>query len=105
MVQIYYMAAEKTTPVQARITELQSTWLRARADREHGGNLSEALRATMTEARILRMMMAEYRDLHDRHGFQLGRGPNGATTLMETVLSGFLAVGQGVWESGDEAFD
>jgi hypothetical protein len=45
--------------VNGRITSEQMEWLQARAD-ELGGNLSAALRQTITDARLLEMARSEY---------------------------------------------
>ena len=91
-------------PLNARITEYQANWLRERAGREFAGNLSEAVRQALTEARTLRMMIAEHEELRREHpGYRLPRAPGGESTLTSAVLSGFLALPSAVWEPGDVA--
>jgi hypothetical protein len=46
--------------VNGRITAEQMEWLEARAE-EVGGNLSAALRQTITDARLLEMVRIDYR--------------------------------------------
>src|SRR4051794_16361360 len=58
--------SKHTAMVNGRITAEQMEWLQARAD-ELGGNLSAALRQTITDARLLEMARADYRALLDEH--------------------------------------
>ena len=94
--------AEKVVPLNARITEHQSAWLRARADREFGGNMSEAVRQALTEARILRQMIVEHKGIKaEAPGYRLPDAPSGEATLTRMVLGGFLSLGTAVWDEED----
>jgi hypothetical protein len=48
--------------INGRITAEQMAWLEARAE-ELGGNLSAALRQTITDARLLEMARSDYADI------------------------------------------
>jgi hypothetical protein len=57
---------KNTAMVNGRITAEQMDWLLARAD-ELGGNLSAALRQTITDARVLEMVRADFREFRREH--------------------------------------
>jgi hypothetical protein len=59
-------SGKNTAMVNGRITAEQMEWLLARAD-ELGGNLSAALRQTITDARVLEMMRVDFRTFEDEH--------------------------------------
>jgi len=73
-----------TAMVNGRITATQMEWLQARAD-ELGGNLSAALRQTITDARILEMAREDYKQLREEH-------PDWTIPADEDGMSRFLAV-------------
>jgi hypothetical protein len=57
---------KNTAMVNGRITAEQMEWLQARAD-ELNGNLSAALRQTITDARLLEMARDDYQQLRAQH--------------------------------------
>ena len=57
---------KNTAMVNGRITAEQMEWLQARAD-ELDGNLSAALRQTITDARLLEMGRDDYKQLRAEH--------------------------------------
>jgi hypothetical protein len=72
--------------VNGRITGEQMEWLQARAD-ELGGNLSAALRQTITDARLLEMARQDYKSLRQEHpGFGMPPDEDGATRVAEAAL-------------------
>jgi hypothetical protein len=52
--------------VNGRITAEQMEWLQERAD-ELGGNLSAAIRQTITDARLLEQAREDYKELRREH--------------------------------------
>lgn len=76
--------------VNGRITVEQFEWLQARAD-ELGGNLSAALRQTITDARVLEMAREDYRALQADHpDFEIPRhDDDGTTRALAMILSRF----------------
>jgi hypothetical protein len=78
--------SKHTAMVNGRITAEQMEWLQARAD-ELGGNLSAALRQTITDARLLEMVRADYRVFRDEHPeILIPPGAEGASYLWDTML-------------------
>jgi hypothetical protein len=76
-----------TAMVNGRITAEQMEWLQARAD-ELGGNLSAALRQTITDARILEMMREDYRLLRKEHPeFTIPPDEDGMSRVLSVMLS------------------
>jgi hypothetical protein len=82
-----------TAMVNGRVTGEQMEWLLARAE-ELGGNLSAALRQTITDARSLEMARADYRQLRKEHpDFVIPRNDDGddvhegTTRVVELVLA------------------
>jgi hypothetical protein len=74
--------------VNGRITVEQMEWLEARAE-ELGGNLSAALRQSITDAILLEMARGDYRNLLEEHPeFSIPRHapPRDSTRLVEAVL-------------------
>jgi hypothetical protein len=73
-----------------RITVEQFEWLQARAD-ELGGNLSAAIRQTITDARLLEMARSDYKVLREEHPeFEIPRhDDDGSTRGLELILYGF----------------
>lgn len=74
--------------VNGRITAEQMEWLEARAD-ELGGNLSAALRQTITDARMLEAARSDFRQLLEEHPeFVIPRNepPIEDTRVVERVL-------------------
>jgi hypothetical protein len=73
--------------VNGRITVEQFEWLQARAD-ELGGNLSAALRQTITDARFLEMARIDYKRLRDEHPeFEIPRDDEeGGTRVLGFIL-------------------
>jgi len=73
--------------VNGRITLEQFDWLQARAD-ELGGNLSAALRQTITDARFLEMARNEYHRLRQEHPeFEIPRDDeDGTSRALEVIL-------------------
>jgi hypothetical protein len=76
--------------VNGRITLEQFEWLQVRAD-ELGGNLSAALRQTITDARVLEMARQDYKQLRADHPeFEVPRHEDdGTTRALELILFGF----------------
>jgi hypothetical protein len=74
--------------VNGRITAEQMEWLQQRAD-ELGGNLSAALRQTITDARLLEAAREDFRSLREEHPeFEIPRrDDSGATRFVQTVLA------------------
>jgi len=73
--------------VNGRITAEQMEWLLARAE-ELGGNLSAALRQTITDARIFEMARQDYAALTEEHP-EFSFPPHdddGTTRLVAVVL-------------------
>jgi hypothetical protein len=73
--------------VNGRVTLEQFEWLQARAD-ELGGNLSAALRQTITDARFLEMARSDYKRLREEHPeFEIPRDDeDGATRVLGFIL-------------------
>ena len=73
--------------LNGRITVEQFEWLQSRAD-ELGGNLSAALRQTITDARFLEMARADYKVLQEEHPeFQIPRhDDDGSSRVLELFL-------------------
>jgi hypothetical protein len=59
-------SGKNTAMVNGRVTAEQMEWLLARAD-ELDGNLSAALRQTITDAQLLEMARADYKQLREEH--------------------------------------
>jgi len=59
-------SGKNTAMVNGRVTAEQMEWLLERAD-QLGGNLSAALRQTITDARVLEMARADYKVLKKEH--------------------------------------
>lgn len=73
--------------VNGRITAEQMEWLLARAE-ALGGNLSAALRQTITDARFLEMAREDYRVLVEEHPtFRIPRHKDGMSRLVDVVLN------------------
>jgi len=75
--------------VNGRITVEQMEWLEARAEKL-GGNLSAALRQSLTDAMLLEMARGDYRNLlQEQPEFSIPRHPppRDTTRLVETVLA------------------
>ena len=75
--------------LNGRITAEQMEWLEGRAD-ELGGNLSAALRQTITDARLLEYARQEYRYYVAERGFTIPPDEDGTTSVLQLVLSGFI---------------
>jgi hypothetical protein len=78
--------------VNGRITAEQMEWLLARAD-GLGGNLSAALRQTITDARLLEIARDDYKQLRDEHpefSIPLYGGEEATSRAVAVVLSGLL---------------
>jgi hypothetical protein len=73
--------------VNGRITIEQFEWLQARAD-ELGGNLSAALRQTISDARFLELARQDYRSLREEHPeFEIPRhDDDGSSRVLDLVL-------------------
>ena len=72
--------------VNGRITAEQMEWLQKRED-ELGGNLSAALRQTITDARLLEDARKDYTiALADNSGYRIPAHEDGTTRLVELVL-------------------
>jgi hypothetical protein len=80
---------KNTAMVNGRVTAEQMEWLQARAD-ELGGNLSAALRQTITDARLLEMAQRDYTLLQEEHPeFEIPPHDDiPETRIVEFVLSG-----------------
>jgi hypothetical protein len=78
---------KNTAMVNGRVTAEQMEWLLARAD-ELDGNLSAALRQTITDARFLEMARQDYRLLRKEHSdFAIPRDDeDGTSRVVEIVL-------------------
>lgn len=75
-----------TAMVNGRVTAEQMEWLLARAD-ELGGNLSAALRQTITDARLLEAAREDYRAFRAEHpGFEVPYNDEGASYIWEAFL-------------------
>jgi hypothetical protein len=73
--------------VNGRITAEQMEWLLQRAD-ELDGNLSAALRQTITDARFLAMARDDWRAFHKEHpDHKIPWNDEGASWVWEIVLS------------------
>jgi hypothetical protein len=79
--------------VNGRITAEQMEWLLTRAD-ELDGNLSAALRQTLTDARLLEMARDDYKNLREEHPeFRIPRNDDGdgveegTSRVVEVVLA------------------
>ena len=69
--------SKNTAMVNGRITAEQMDWLLARAE-ELGGNLSAALRQTITDARFLEHARNDYKRLKEEHPeFRIPRNDDG----------------------------
>jgi hypothetical protein len=77
--------------VNGRVTTEQFEWLQQRAD-ELGGNLSAALRQTITDARLLEMARADYKTLRqEQPNFTIPRHEDdGTSRVLEAVIGGFI---------------
>src|SRR5690349_13576155 len=84
-------SGKNTAMVNGRVTAEQMEWLLARAD-GLGGNLSAALRQTITDARLLEDAREDYKLLRLEHPeFEIPRHEDDATPgVVEAVISGFL---------------
>ena len=85
--------SKNTAMVNGRITAEQMEWLLARAD-ELDGNLSAALRQTITDARFLEHARNDYKHLRDEHPeFRIprhndGNGiDDGTSRALEVILA------------------
>jgi hypothetical protein len=79
--------SKNTAMVNGRITAEQMEWLLARAE-ALGGNLSAALRQTITDARFLEMAREDYRVLVEEHPtFRIPRRKDGMSRLVDVVLN------------------
>jgi hypothetical protein len=85
-------SGKNTAMVNGRITAEQMAWLLARAD-ELGGNLSAALRQTITDAQFLEMARGDYKLLREEHPeFRIPRHDDGdgiqegTSRFLEVVL-------------------
>jgi hypothetical protein len=84
--------SKNTAMVNGRITAEQMEWLLGRAE-ELGGNLSAALRQTITDARFLEMARADYKRLREEHPeFRIPRNDDGdgvedgSSRVVEVIL-------------------
>jgi len=73
--------------MNGRITVEQFDWLQARAD-DLGGNLSAALRQTITDARLLEMARSDYTRLRKEHPeFEIPRDDgDGSNRTVQLIL-------------------
>jgi hypothetical protein len=80
--------SKHTAMINGRITAEQMEWLEARAQ-ELGGNLSAALRQTITDARLLEIARSDYGELLDTHPeFKIpDREDSGASRTVHIVLA------------------
>lgn len=78
---------KNTAMVNGRITAEQMAWLQARAD-ELDGNLSAALRQTITDARALEMAREDYRLLRSEHPeFTIPPDEDGVSRVLAVMLN------------------
>src|SRR4051812_1353283 len=80
-------SGKNTAMVNGRVTAEQMEWLLARAD-ELGGNLSAALRQTITDARVLEWARDDYALLREQHPeFEIPRDDeDGTSRVLQVVL-------------------
>lgn len=79
-------SGKNTAMVNGRVTAEQMEWLLARAD-ELGGNLSAALRQTITDARLLESAREDYRMFRaERPEFEVPYDDEGASYVWEVFL-------------------
>jgi hypothetical protein len=78
--------ADKTVVLNVRVSERQAKWLRNVAEAQHSGNLSEAVRQTLTDSWILRRVRDEYETLERYEGFRFPPDENGLTRPVEFLL-------------------
>jgi hypothetical protein len=80
-------SGKNTSMVNGRVTGEQMEWLLARAD-ELGGNLSAALRQTITDARMLEMARRDFRDFRSNHPeIEIPYNDEGATWVWQIALT------------------
>ena len=78
--------------VNGRITLEQFAWLQAQAD-ELGGNLSAALRQTITDARLLEMARNDYQLLRKEHPeFEIPHHHDDGTSRIVAIILGLSDV-------------
>lgn len=79
--------SKHTAMVNGRITAEQMEWLENRAE-ELGGNLSAALRQTISDARFLELARADFENLRKEHPrFRIPRHKDDTTRAVELVLA------------------
>jgi hypothetical protein len=79
-------SGKNTAMVNGRVTAEQMEWLLARAD-ELGGNLSAALRQTITDARLLEMARSDWRAFRTEHpDIEIPWNDEGASWVWELAL-------------------
>ena len=82
-------SGKNTAMVNGRITAEQMEWLLARAD-ELGGNLSAALRQTITDARFLELARQDWRNFRDElPDFEIPRHQDDDSTRVFQIVLGF----------------
>jgi len=78
--------------INGRITPDQMEWLQERAD-ELGGNLSAALRQTISDARFLELARADYENLLKEHPrFKIPRHKDDDTSRAVEVVLAFRSL-------------
>lgn len=83
----YTMArGSKTVELKVRVSLRQAEWLRARAEADFDGNLSDAIRQAFADARLLAMARDDYAYLVSERGLRLPTDDRGMTTALETIL-------------------
>src|SRR5438309_1311470 len=96
-------SGKNTAMVNGRVTAEQMEWLLARAD-ELDGNLSAALRQTITDARFLEMARADYKRLKEEHPeFRIPRNDDGDGVQEGTTRVVEITLGWPMSESDDLA--
>jgi hypothetical protein len=76
----------KTVELKVRVTPRQAEWLRALAEAEFDGNMSDAVRQAFADAKLLRIAREDYAYLARVQGLRLPTDENGMTTALETIL-------------------
>lgn len=79
---------KNTAMVNGRVTAEQMDWLQARSE-GLGGNLSAALRQTITEAQLLEMARSDYKAFLEEHpGFEIPyHSDDGTSWVFEVILN------------------
>jgi hypothetical protein len=90
--------------LDVRVTAAQARRLRALAERDFEGNLSNAIRAAIRDAELLELAREDYARLVDEQGLRLPlNADDGSTTVLQLVLTRRLAGGGKIeWHESEE---